>query len=57
MTVPDGFQLQMFPPPALYVASEPGGMCAPWAWLVWRGDYAQSKEVSRSRTGLGMATV
>ena len=33
MTVPDGFQLQMSPPPALDVASEPGGYLCDLGWV------------------------
>ena len=37
MTVPDGFQLQMSPPPALDVASEPGGYLCDLGWVSLAG--------------------
>ena len=45
MTVTDGFQLHSGVSSASprRVASEPGGTCATWAGLVWRGDLRTSK--------------
>ena len=37
MAVPDGFQLQMSPPPALDVASEPGGYLCDLGWVGFAG--------------------